>query len=86
MSRIGNAPIDLPDTVEVDISKGNKVTVKGPEGELSLLVDPDIEVKVDDGLMTVHRPTDQIRHKSLHGTYRAVLANMVTGVAEGFTK
>lgn len=86
MSRIGNAPIDIPEQVEINISKGNEVTVSGPKGELSLQVDPDIEVKMDDGQMTVHRPTEQKRHKSLHGTYRAVLAHMVTGVSKGYSK
>lgn len=86
MSRIGTAPIEVPEKVEVSISKGNEVTVKGPKGELSLLVDPDIEVKVKDGQMTIHRPTEQKRHKSLHGTYRAVLSNYVTGVSEGYSE
>jgi len=86
MSRIGKAPIDLPAGVEVNISKGNFVEVKGPKGQLSQQVDPDLELKVEEGLLTVSRPTDQIRHRSMHGLYRSLINNMVVGVSEGFTK
>ncbi len=84
MSRIGNAPITLPKSVTVEVLSGNVVKVKGPKGELFQAVDPDISVKIDAGVLTVARPTEQKRHKALHGTYRAVLNNMVTGVSEGY--
>ena len=86
MSRIGNAPIDIPEKVEIDISKGNMVTVKGPKGELSHQVSPDLEIKIEDGVLTVSRPTEQIRHKSEHGLYRSLINNMVEGVSAGFVK
>jgi len=86
MSRIGKAPIDLPDKVEVSVSKGNVVTVKGPKGELHEQINPDLTVKVEDGTVTLERPTEQKRHRSMHGLYRALLANMVEGVSNGFTK
>ena len=85
MSRIGKAPITLPKGVSVEVSKGNVVKVKGPKGELFQAVDQDITVTVEDGTLTVTRPTDQNRHKALHGTYRALLSNMVKGVSEGYT-
>lgn len=84
MSRIGRAPITLPKGVTVEVGAGNVVKVKGPKGELYHRVDPDITVKVDNGIVTVARPTDQKRHKALHGTYRAVINNMVKGVSEGY--
>lgn len=83
MSRIGKAPISVPAGVTIDISKGNMVTVKGPKGELKQQVDPDLELKLEDGTFTVARPTEQKRHKSMHGLYRSLIANMVTGVSEG---
>lgn len=86
MSRIGNAPIELPGKVEISSSKGNMVTVKGPKGELKLQFDPDITVKVENGEALVERPTDQKRHKSLHGMYRSVLSNMIKGVSEGWKR
>ncbi|MDX1683697.1 MAG: 50S ribosomal protein L6 [Saprospiraceae bacterium] len=86
MSRIGNAPIDLPSGVTVEVSKGNAVTVKGPKGEITERIDPDLTIKVEDGTITVDRPTDQKRHKSMHGLYRSILDNMVSGVADGVTK
>ncbi len=86
MSRVGKAPIELPKGVEISISKGNLVTVKGPKGTLSQQVDPDIQVEIEDGVLTVKRPTDQIRHKALHGLYRALVNNMVLGVTNGFVK
>ncbi len=85
MSRIGKAPIAIPDKVTITVQSDNTVTVKGPLGELSQKVDPDITVKAEDGQLTVTRPTDQKRHRSLHGLYRALLNNMVTGVSKGFT-
>jgi len=84
MSRIGRAPITLPKNVTVEVDGGNVVKVKGPKGELFQAIDPDITVKVESGTLTVERPTEQKRHKSLHGTYRALLSNMIKGVAEGY--
>jgi large subunit ribosomal protein L6 len=86
MSRVGKAPIALPKGVTVDVLGGNVVKVKGPKGELFQPVDLDITVKVEDGNIVVERPTDQKRHKALHGTYRSVLNNMVKGVSDGYTK
>lgn len=83
MSRIGKAPIALPKGVEVNINNG-LVTVKGPKGTLSQKVDTDITVAIEDGQVVVTRPTDQKRHRSLHGLYRALVANMVKGVSEGY--
>ena len=85
MSRIGKLPIALPKGVEVKVDeKSNIVTVKGPKGELQQKLDPDITTKIEDGHLIVERPTDQKRHRSLHGLYRALLANMVKGVSEEF--
>ncbi|MBP6730420.1 MAG: 50S ribosomal protein L6 [Chitinophagales bacterium] len=86
MSRIGRAPITLPKNVSVEVLGGNVVKVKGPKGELFQTVDPDITVKVDNGELNVERPTEQKRHKSLHGTYRALINNMITGVSAGYVK
>lgn len=85
MSRIGKLPIVIPKGVEVNVSSTNEVTVKGPLGELKQKVDPDIKVTIENQQIVVTRPTDQKRHKALHGLYRALIANMVKGVAEGFT-
>lgn len=83
MSRIGKSPIALPKGVEVKVNNGN-VTVKGAKGELSQKVDADITVAVEGEQVVVSRPTDQKRHKALHGLYRALIANMVKGVSEGY--
>jgi large subunit ribosomal protein L6 len=85
MSRIGKAPISIPEGVTVDI-KGNLVTVKGPKGELSRELFDDITAKVEEGEIIVERPTEQKRHKSLHGLYRSLINNMVEGVKDGFKK
>lgn len=85
MSRIGKSPITLPKNVSVEVMSGNVVKVKGPKGEMFQQVDRDIIVKVEDGTLTVERPTEQKRHKALHGTYRALLGNLVKGVSEGYT-
>jgi len=85
MSRIGNQPIPIPDKVKIDMS-GQKVTVNGPKGELSHTVHPDINVKQEDGVILVERPSDHRQHRALHGLTRALLANMVTGVSEGFRR
>jgi len=84
MSRIGKAPIAVPSGVAVTVSDRNLVTVKGPKGELSQQVDADITVRQQDGNIVLTRPTDQKRHKALHGLYRALINNMVTGVTEGY--
>lgn len=85
MSRIGKKPIDIPAKVEVKINK-NEVTVKGPKGELSDSFSPDMAVKVEDNQIIVERPSDLRHHRALHGLTRALIANMVTGVSDGFTK
>ena len=86
MSRVGLLPIPVADKVSVDLGKNNTVTVKGPKGELSLQVDPDVKVTFADGTVQVARPTEQKRHKSMHGLYRALINNMVLGVSEGFSR
>ncbi|MFI5148879.1 MAG: 50S ribosomal protein L6 [Bacteroidia bacterium] len=83
MSRIGKLPITLPKGVEVSVAKST-VTVKGPKGTLSQDVDTAISVEVKDGIVTLSRPTEQKRHKALHGLYRALIQNMVKGVSEGY--
>jgi large subunit ribosomal protein L6 len=83
MSRIGKSPISLPKGVEITVNKGS-VTVKGPKGTLTQKLDSDMVVNVNDGVITVERPTEQKRHKALHGLTRALVANMVKGVSEGF--
>lgn len=85
MSRIGKKPIELPQKVSVDI-KGQHVTVKGPKGELTLDVHPDMTVKMEDSIVTVERPSELPRHRALHGLTRALLANMVEGVSNGFRR
>src|ERR1041385_4399479 len=84
MSRIGKLPISLPKGVDVSVSDKNVVTVKGPKGELKRTIDPAITVKVEAGIVTLSRPTDQKRHKAIHGLYRALINNMVHGVAVGY--
>ena len=86
MSRIGNAPIEIPQGVDLKIGDNNLVTVKGPKGELTQAVDPDLILKVEEGVLSVDRPSEQKRHKSMHGLYRSLIANMVTGVSQGFVK
>ncbi|REJ35274.1 MAG: 50S ribosomal protein L6 [Bacillota bacterium] len=85
MSRIGKQPIPLPAGVEVNID-GNTVRVKGAKGELSRTLHPDMQVAVEDGHIVVRRPSDEPRHRALHGLTRTLVANMVTGVTEGFQK
>lgn len=86
MSRIGKSPIKLARGVTATVSAANELTVKGPKGELKRSIDRDIKIEVADGVLTVVRPTDQIRHRALHGLYRALINNMVIGVTEGFKK
>lgn len=85
MSRIGKLPVDLPQGVKVEVSQDNVVTVKGPRGEMKQKVDPDITVSQEDGKLKFTRPTDQARHRAMHGLYRALIHNMVVGVTQGFT-
>jgi large subunit ribosomal protein L6 len=86
MSRIGLKPINIPSGVEIKISNTNLVEVKGPKGQLSQQIDPDMEIKIEDGVLTVARPTENKKHKSLHGLSRTLISNMVVGVTEGYTK
>ncbi|GMQ82439.1 MAG: 50S ribosomal protein L6 [Rhodothermia bacterium] len=86
MSRVGSLPITISDGVTVDVASNNLVTVKGPKGELTLQVDPDISVEKGEGDLLVKRPTEQKRHKSLHGLYRSLLDGMIVGVSEGFRR
>jgi large subunit ribosomal protein L6 len=84
MSRIGKLPISLPTGVEVEVSNDNTVTVKGPKGTLTTPVDRDIILTNADGQLVVERPTEQKRHKAMHGLYRSLLNNMVVGVSTGY--
>lgn len=86
MSRIGKQPVVAPGGVTITVSKENVVTVKGPKGELTQEIDRDITVEVKDGEINFTRPTDQIRHRALHGLYRSLVSNLVTGVTEGYQK
>lgn len=86
MSRIGKKPVTVPAGVTVTVGKDNVITVKGPKGELKQAIDRDITVEVADGMINFGRPTDQIRHKALHGLYRSLVNNMVKGVTDGFVK
>ena len=86
MSRIGNLPVAITDGVSVDVSDKNHITVKGPKGQLDLQADPDITVETQDGEVIVSRPTDQKRHRALHGLTRSLIANMVEGVTDGYVK
>ena len=86
MSRIGRAPIPVPAKVQINWTEGNLVTVKGPKGELSQQVDPALTLKLDNGVLTVTRPSDSKEHKAKHGLYRTLVNNMVLGVTTGFTK
>lgn len=86
MSRIGKNPVSIPQGVIITLGKDNVVTVKGPKGELKESIDRDITVEVKDGQVTFNRPTDQGRHRAMHGLYRSLVSNMVKGVTEGFEK
>ncbi len=85
MSRIGKLPIHVPAGVTVTI-KDNVVAVKGPKGELEQVVNPDIKVTLENGVITLTRPSDEKNHRALHGLYRALIHNMVVGVSEGYKK
>jgi large subunit ribosomal protein L6 len=84
MSRIGKLPIEIPAGVTINVSKENLVTVKGPLGTLSQKVDTDLEVAVEANQVVVKRPTEQKRHRAMHGLYRSLLNNMVVGVSKGY--
>jgi len=86
MSRIGKKPISIPSGVTVKVSPANEISVKGPKGELKESIDRDIKIVIDGNTLTVERPTDQIRHRAMHGLYRALVANMMTGVTDSFKK
>ncbi|HPS97287.1 MAG TPA: 50S ribosomal protein L6 [Bacteroidales bacterium] len=86
MSRIGKLPVNLPSGVTITVSDDNVVSVKGPLGTLSQKVDSDIKVEVENNTIILARPNDEKRLKSLHGLYRALIANMVTGVSKGYRK
>ena len=86
MSRIGRKVITVPNGVTITVGNDNVVAVKGPKGELKQPIDRDIKVEVKDGHVSFTRPTDQIRHRALHGLYRALIANMVKGVTDGYKK
>ncbi len=85
MSRIGKAPITIPNGVQIEVKKGT-VNVKGPKGQLAQVVHPDMQFEQEDGVLTVKRPSDSRQHRSLHGLTRALVNNMVLGVSEGFSK
>lgn len=85
MSRVGRMPIDIPAGVNVNLD-GHVITVKGPKGELTRTLHPDIKITVNDNVITVERPSDEKEHRALHGLTRALVANMVKGVTEGFKK
>jgi len=86
MSRIGKKPVEIPSGVTISVNADNVVTVKGPKGELKQTIDRDIKIEVKDGTADVIRPTDQIRHRAMHGLYRSLISNMVKGVTEGYKK
>ena len=86
MSRIGKAPVVIPAGVTITVNNENIVTVKGPKGELKEAIDRDITVAIADGQVVFTRPTDQIRHRAMHGLYRSLVNNMVKGVTEGYKR
>jgi large subunit ribosomal protein L6 len=86
MSRIGKKIIELPKGVSIHVGADNIVAIKGPKGELKQAVDRDITISVNENLVELKRPTDQIRHRAMHGLYRALINNLVVGVTDGFKK
>ena len=86
MSRIGKQPVVLSQGVTFSVSKDNLVTIQGPKGSLTQQVDRDIKVELKDNELLITRPTDQIRHRAMHGLYRSLISNMVKGVTDGFKK
>lgn len=86
MSRIGLKPIDIPKGVEINISDKNLVEVTGSMGKLQEQIDPEMDIKIEDNILTIARPSETKRNKSLHGLYRSLIANMIEGVTEGYSK
>ncbi len=86
MSRIGKLPIAIPDKVTVELAEGNTLTVKGPKGELTRTFAPQMEIKIEENQIIVNRPNDEKANRALHGLTRALIANMITGVSQGFSK
>ncbi|MEO9210011.1 MAG: 50S ribosomal protein L6 [Ginsengibacter sp.] len=86
MSRIGKKPVALLKGVTATVGKDNVITVKGPKGELKQAIDRDLKVEIKDDSIELVRPTEQIRHKAMHGLYRSLVHNMVIGVTDGYTK
>ncbi|NLC02911.1 MAG: 50S ribosomal protein L6 [Tissierellia bacterium] len=86
MSRIGLKPIDLPTGIEVKVDDNNLVEVKGPKGQLTEQINPELGINIEDGVLTVGRPTESKKHKSLHGLSRTLISNMIVGVTEGYSK
>lgn len=86
MSRIGLKPVTVPACVEVKVDEKNIVTVKGPKGQLTQAIDPSMKIEINDGILTVTRPTENKKHKSLHGLSRTLINNMIIGVTEGYEK
>ncbi|QHS23956.1 50S ribosomal protein L6 [Virgibacillus sp. MSP4-1] len=85
MSRIGFKPVEIPEGVEVNVND-DKIEVKGPKGELARSFNPDMNIKIEDNVLTVERPSESKEHRSLHGTTRSLISNMVEGVSKGFEK
>ena len=86
MSRIGLKPVTVPAGVEVKVDEKNIVTVKGPKGQFTQAIDPSMKIEINDGILTVTRPTENKKHKSLHGLSRTLINNMIIGVTEGYEK
>lgn len=86
MSRIGLKPVTVPAGVEVKVDEKNIVTVKGPKGQLTQAIDPSMKIEINDGILTVTRPTENKKHRSLHGLSRTLINNMIIGVTEGYEK
>ena len=86
MSRIGKKPVEVPSGVTINVSPDNTISVKGPKGELKQQLDRDIKIEMKDNTVELIRPTEQIRHRAMHGLYRSLISNMVKGVTEGYTK
>src|SRR5262245_58866661 len=86
MSRIGKKAVTVPSGVTATVGNDNTLTVKGPKGELKQAIDRDIKVEVKDGHIHFSRPTDQIRHRAMHGLYRALTANLIKGVTQGYSR
>src|SRR5579864_6973433 len=86
MSRIGRKPVTIAKGVTASVTPANEIVLKGPKGELKQAIDRDIKINVEEGKIVIERPTDQIRHRALHGLYRALISNMMKGVTEGFKR